>query len=60
MKGENHPQCRLRGADLSVRTGANVSGHEFVETHNDGKTQALRCEVCGFESVGYFKEIESE
>lgn len=30
-----------------------ISNHQFVETYNDGKTQVLKCEVCGFESVGW-------
>lgn len=28
-----------------------VSNHDYVETYNDGKTQLLKCEVCGDELV---------
>ncbi len=33
--------------------GAIVSGHKFVEIENNSNVQILKCEVCGFESIGY-------
>lgn len=31
-----------------------ISGHDYKETFNDGKTQIVECEICGHKSIGYF------
>jgi hypothetical protein len=31
-----------------------IIGHNYKETFNDGKTQILTCEFCGYESEGWF------
>lgn len=48
-----NPICWIRGLWLSFRYGANISGHAFFETENDGKRQVLKCEACGYKSIAY-------
>jgi hypothetical protein len=49
-----HPLCFLRGLWWSMRQGAPISGHNFVEIPSDPKEQVLKCETCGYRSVGYY------
>lgn len=40
--------------------GAIISGHKFVEIEQPDKTkQVLKCEVCGYESVGILTSLAS-
>lgn len=50
------PLCFLRMLWRSLKARAWVSGHKFVEVHDDivpDKVQVLRCEVCGHHSVSW-------
>lgn len=55
--------CFFRGLlrTFIYPVGCWVSGHNLVETFNDGFTQVLTCETCGFESKGkkegFFREF---
>lgn len=52
-RDEKHPECQRQGHINSFLTGANVSGHEFVQVSGDnGLNAVLECIVCGFISRG--------
>lgn len=49
-----HPICLLRGVWWSFRHAAPISGHNFVEVRDTPTEQVLKCETCGFESIGRY------
>ena len=56
------PICWFRTVWYSVRyfftAGVNyiapISGHDYLETFNDGKKSILKCKVCGSEDIGFY------
>lgn len=63
MSDLRHPLCFLRGLWWNLRyaprafwQGAWLSGHSFVEQPTeDPKVLVLKCETCGYESVGTYQ-----
>lgn len=49
MNNEEYCQSRNQWSDQ----GAIISGHTFIEIENTDKKQVLKCEICGYESIGY-------
>lgn len=45
--------CFLWGIWFSIISGKFISGHNYYEVYDSEAVQILKCEYCGYESVGW-------
>ena len=46
--------CSMRGILRSVKHGAIIEGHDYIEVYRNNDLSVLVCEFCGYQSISWF------